>query len=99
MSGQDISFTLKIIDAVENPALREEMIKQLQESDRAMDRPNFIATIYVFLDRDDLAIDTLEAGLLEGNPYATIVNVSPAFEALRDNPRFQAHLKKMNLWP
>ena len=41
----------------------------------------------------------LELSLEEGYPYALHANRMTIYDPLRDTPRFQAHLAKMNLWP
>ncbi|MFT5139947.1 MAG: TolB-like protein/Flp pilus assembly protein TadD [Rhodothermales bacterium] len=97
--GEDISLLLEVIDAIEKPALRKEVIKKLQNSGTLNAGVNFVVKAYVLLGEDELAIDELETGLLEGNPYSVIANVGPVFEPLRSNPRFQEYLGKMNLWP
>ena len=99
MTGADASVDLAIIDAVENPALREEMIRKMQGLGQLGIGAIFTAETYILLGEDDLAIDALQEGLQAGKPYSVLANVGPLFEPLRDNPRFQAHLKKMNLWP
>ena len=59
----------------------------------------FGARMYMLLGESDLAMDDLEKGLAEGDPYATYANRNSLYDPLRENPRFQAHLAKMNLWP
>jgi hypothetical protein len=53
----------------------------------------------MMLDEPDLAMDVLEMSFAEGDSYAIYANQMVIYDPLRDNPRFQAHLAKMNLWP
>ena len=47
----------------------------------------------------ELALDSLERAFELGDPYAIPINRVSLYDPLRDNPRFQALLAKMNLWP
>ena len=44
-------------------------------------------------------MDSLEAGFQAGDSYAIHVNRLVIFDRLRDDPRFQAYLARINLWP
>jgi hypothetical protein len=57
------------------------------------------AQFYMMLDEPDLATDVLKMSFAEGDSYAIYANQMVIYDPLRDNPRFQAHLAKMNLWP
>ena len=52
-----------------------------------------------FLGEYDLAPENLELGFETGDPYSVRMNSVVIFDPLRENPRFQALLAKMNLWP
>jgi len=54
--------------------------------------------MYLALLGDEKAtLDMLETCIEAGDPYATYINHQPAFDELRDAPRFQALLARMNL--
>jgi hypothetical protein len=53
----------------------------------------------MLLEEPDLAMENLEKSFEAGDSYAIHVNRMIVYDSLRDNPRFQAHLAKMNLWP
>ena len=53
----------------------------------------------MLLGEPELALDDLEHALEQGSPYAIQANANIIYDPLRDDPRFQAHLAKMNLWP
>ena len=57
------------------------------------------ARMLMFLGEPELALDSLEKGFGQGDPYAVHMKRMDIYDPLRDNPRFQALLKKMNLWP
>ena len=95
----DVSVDLAVVDALENPALRQNAIKRLQDSPDHIDGAGFRAVYFMLMGEKELALQSLETGLENGDTSATQVNSMRAYEVLRDNPRFQAHLKKMNLWP
>ncbi len=42
------------------------------------------------------ALDWLEKAYEERNWYLVFINVDPTFDPLRDNPRFQQLLRRMN---
>jgi TolB-like protein/Flp pilus assembly protein TadD len=56
-----------------------------------------IATVYADLGEHDLAIDWLERTYESGYGFLIYVKVSPQFERLHEEPRFQALLEKMGL--
>ncbi len=95
----DQTTDLAVIDAMENPALKEralEMLRQWQDlPDGAFDRGLYLA----LLGESDLALANLERAFAKGDPYAIHMNRVSLYDPLRDNPRFQALLAKMNLWP
>ncbi len=53
----------------------------------------------MFLGKPELALDNLEKGFAQGDPYAVHMKRMDLYDPLRDEPRFQALLAKMNLWP
>ncbi len=90
---------LRFIDALEDPTLRPAYLDSLADSrfwvSGAVDR----AVAYMMLGDAEGAMTDLELSLEAGYPYATHVNRMKIYDPLRDTPRFQAHLAKMNLWP
>jgi adenylate cyclase len=99
LEGFDPAADLARIDAVENPALKERALELLRERQDISDGVFGKALHYALLDEFDLALESLEAGFANGDPLATAMNYVQLYDPLRDNPRFQAMLEKMNLWP
>jgi hypothetical protein len=88
-----------LADALEFPEQRAAYMELLR------DDPSFAPGVldkafdYMLLGEPELAMADLEKGLAEGDPYAVHANRMVIYDALRDNPRFQAHLRKMNFEP
>ncbi len=98
MSGEDTSVQLTVFAAMEDPSLKPAAMEALDgytNVNGTMEKAQF----YMMLDEPDLALDVLEASFAEGDSYAIYANQMVIYDPLRDNPRFQAHLAKMNLWP
>ena len=57
------------------------------------------ASYLMMLNEPELALDSLEKGFAESDPYAVHMNRMSIYDPFRENPRFQALLAKMNLWP
>ena len=55
--------------------------------------------VFMMLNEPELALDNLEKGFAESAPYMVHMNRMVIYDPLRENPRFQALLKKMNMWP
>ena len=61
--------------------------------------PEMKAGLYVMLGDKDRAIELLENGLDQGYSSVRWANVWPQFDPLRDDPRFQDLLRRMNFEP
>ena len=57
------------------------------------------ASYYAWLGEKDLAIEWLTKAIDERYHGVAFTNVSPAYDPLRDDPRFQDLLRRMNLEP
>ena len=90
---------LAMIDAMENPALKDQAVEVIQNFQDLPDGAEYRALYLAILGEYELALDNLEKAFEAGDPFATYINLEPAYEPLRDNPRFQALLARMNLWP
>ena len=99
--GIDISADLAVIDALENPTLKPralEVVSQAQTS--ALQDGTMGKALYcMILGESELALDYLEKAFSKGDSYAIHMKRMDIYDPVRDNPRFQALLKKMNLWP
>ena len=56
-----------------------------------------IATLYTRAGKNDEALDWLEKAFEAHDPNMPYISVDPIFDSLRDNPRFQDLLRRMNL--
>ena len=100
LSGQERSVRYTVIDAMENPLLKAEVLEDMaSKPDIYADGALFNAYDYMLLGEMDLALESLQKGLENGDPYATAAGWASIYDALRDDPRFQAHLAKINMWP
>ena len=97
--GFDPTASLAVIDAVENPELKDRALMLLDESDAIREGTTDRAMQLALLGEYDLALENLEQTFETGDPYAIHMNRISVYDPLRENPRFQALLAKMNLWP
>jgi serine/threonine-protein kinase len=58
-----------------------------------------IARMHAFAGDKDLAQQWLEKAYQDGDSTMVYLKVDPSFDLLRDDPRFQALLRKMNFPP
>ena len=65
-------------------------------SKRAYVQPTAIAGLYVSAGEKDRALDWLEKAYQERAPQMVYLNVEPTWDSLRDDPRFQSLLRRMN---
>ncbi len=61
--------------------------------------PTLFARIYAHLGEKDQAFEQLEKAYEEHNVDLTSIRTHPAYDPLRDDPRFQDLLRRMNLMP
>jgi hypothetical protein len=71
----------------------------MNESDATREGTVNKAFTLALLGEYDLALENLEQSFEAGDPYAIHMNRMVIYDPLRENPRFQALLKRMNLWP
>jgi len=90
---------LAVIDAVENPALKDQALKMQRENSGNLEGTMGLSLSLMILDEQELALDFLEQNFAAGDPYAIHMNRMDVYDPLRNNPRYQALLKKMNMWP
>ncbi len=91
---------LTVADALRDPTLKPAYIEFMNRNDNLFRNSTAIrGSVYMMLDEPELALEVLLAGQEEGDPYATHANRMRVYDPLREDPRFQAHLAKMNLWP
>jgi len=99
MEGFDPAADLARIDAMENPALKERALMLLEQRQDMGDAVFGKALQYAVLQEYDRALEILEHAFEAGDSYIPHINYMKVFDPLRDNPRFQALLRKMNLLP
>lgn len=97
--GFDPAASLAVIDAIENPELKDRALMLMNESDATREGTVNKAFTLALLGEYDLALENLEQSFEAGDPYAIHMNRMVIYDPLRENPRFQALLKRMNLWP
>ena len=94
----DMSPLLIVIDAMENPALKDQALETLANWEM-LDGVLAKSLYLMMLGEHELTLDSLERAFERGDPYAVHMNRLIIYDPLRDNPRFQAMLQQMNLWP
>jgi len=95
----DPTTDLAIIDALENPELTGNALKLMEQDPVYPDGAQGKAAYLMMLKEPELALDNLEKGFAESRGYMVHMNRMVIYDPLRENPRFQALLKKMNMWP
>ncbi len=60
-------------------------------------QPTLIATLYAYARNSDRALEWLDKAHEERDPVLPGLSVAPRWDSLRDEPRFQDLLRKMNL--
>jgi TolB-like protein len=97
LEGHDPAADLARIDAVENPALKDRALELLRQRTDIKDGAFGKAMQFMMLDEHELALGSLEAGFAARDPLTAYINFMDAYDPLRDDPRFQALLREMNL--
>ena len=97
--GFDPAADLARIDAIENPLLKDRAMALLQQRQDMTDAVFGKALQYALLEEYELALESLEAAFAAGAPYMADINYMRIYDPIRDDPRFQAMLKEMNLLP
>ncbi|HEY5775424.1 MAG TPA: tetratricopeptide repeat protein [Xanthomonadales bacterium] len=95
----DPTTDLAIIDALENPELTGNALKLMEQDPVYPDGAQGKAAYLMMLNKPELALDNLEKGFAESQGFMVHMNRMDIYDPLRENPRFQALLKKMNMWP
>ena len=95
----DPATELAIADALENPDLKENALQKLAQDKFMAEGVGGKAVQLMLLDEPERTLDSLEKAFDQGAPYAVHMKRMSTFDPIRENPRFQALLKKMNLWP
>jgi TolB-like protein/Flp pilus assembly protein TadD len=99
LTGVDSGITLAIIDAIENPEMIEVAFEKLMQNPTSIHGVVGRSAPLMLLNKYELALDDLEKGFAEGDAYAVHMNRMSGYDPVREHPRFQALLAKMNLWP
>ena len=77
-----------------------ELLPMNKDAMRGAERVEDLACIYTMVGEYDAAIGQLESLLAVPSITAVpMLRIDPVWDPLRDNPRFQAMLRKMNLLP
>lgn len=95
--GHDPAADLARIDAVENPALKDRALELLDQRTDITDGTFGKALQFILLGEHELAMASLEAGFKARDPLASYIVFMKVYDPLRDDPRFQALLRDMNL--
>jgi len=100
LDGLERVVKYTVIDAMENPLLKAEVLEDMASMpDIYVDGAIHNAYDYMLLGEPELALKSLQEGLEAGDPYATFAGWTSVYDDLRGDPRFQAHLAKINMWP
>jgi hypothetical protein len=99
LTDQDPTTDLAVIDALENPELLGYALNRIEKDADLQDGAHGKALYLMMLNEPELALDNLEKGFAESEGYMVHMKRIRIYDVLRENPRFQALLKKMNLWP
>jgi len=95
----DPATDLAVVDALENPVLKDVAVKLVLQDTRLPTGVMGKAFYMMLLQEPETALDLLEKASVEGDPYAAHMKRMDTYDPVRNNPRFQALLAKMNMWP
>jgi len=95
----DPATELAVIDALENPELIGNALSIMEQDPVLPDGALGKALYLMMLNEPELALDNLEKGFAKSDPYMVHMKRTNLYDPLRENPRFQALLAKMNMWP
>jgi adenylate cyclase len=99
LEGFDPAADLARIDAVENPELKEHALELLRQRQDLDDGVFGKSLQYAVLGEFESALESLEKAYQADDGYSSSMGYMRIYDPLRENPRFQAMLKEMNLWP
>jgi TolB-like protein/Flp pilus assembly protein TadD len=99
LGGHDNAPGIAAIDAMENPALVGRAVELLEQSPDYPDGASDNAQLLILMGEEELTLQSLERAFEAGDPYAIHINRMDLYDPIRDSPRFQALLRKMNLLP
>ena len=85
--------------AGETEMVREVLDYHLDQSKIRFIKPTDFTVIYAALGEYDRALDYLEQAYYQREGWLVLMQVEPMYDNLRDEPRFQAILEKMNYPP
>jgi len=86
---------LSFIAAMQDPLQKDAAVQEIMAHSPGglIGKPSLLA----MLGRNELALDELERLFRDHDPYCVFLNVIPAFDPLRQDPRFQALLRQIKL--
>jgi TolB-like protein len=93
---QDERYEIDVVNALENPELHQIAVDKIlayPKYDGAMGN----ALPLMMLGEHELAIENLLRSFEQGDPYAAHMNRVVSYEPIRNDPRFQELIRKMNL--
>ncbi len=100
LSGRSPLYLASLAQALALTGAREQAQNLLDELRKLAERqyvPAYqIAMIYMRLGQKELCFEYLEKAYEERSPRLSLINVEPRLDPLRDDPRFQDLLRRMN---
>ena len=88
-----------VVDALQDPSLKPNALALLAQSETFGYGSKTKSFYLMVLDEPDLTMDSLEKDFAAGDPRAVHIKRMDIYDPLHDNPRFQALMKKINMWP